>query len=276
MHQAWLQLYLICKVALVGAGVALPLLRGPRGPVPMKTWSSSDPVRVTAPASLPLPSSGPDVISIPKWLRKSKGCHVRLNTPLGLPYIHIEVCALCHFSSCESWGDLVILCFEADVTCVIVGGGWGMRYSTRCTLHDILVTIVNQFIQKLRRRDPRWWLWMSGEPLPNFRARSIVTCGSSIGQDLRVTKWLPYILPVAPLTCGDWIREQIYVKTPCGTGNWLQPQAWLLIQGYSGALSPVIWFFPEHPGDSAGWPHRSVSRNVIQTWTQLLTVESLL
>lgn len=43
---------------------------------------------------------------------------------LGLPYIHIE-CALCHSSSCESWGDLVILCFEADVTYIIAGGGEG-------------------------------------------------------------------------------------------------------------------------------------------------------
>ena len=247
MHQAWLQLYLICKVALVGAGVALPLLRGPRGPcshedVELKWSSTCNSTHFSATA---LQWSRRHLH--PKMTEKEQGCHVRLNTPLGLPYIHIEVCALCHFSSCESWGDLVILCLEADVTCVIVGGGWGMRHSTRCALRDILVTIVNQCIQKLRRRDPRRWLWVSGEPRPSFHARSVVACGSSIGQDLRVTKWLPYILPVAPLTCGDRLREQIYVKTPCGTGNWLQPQAWLLIQGYSGALSPVIWFFPEHP-----------------------------
>lgn len=188
---------------------------------PLKTWSSSGPVRVTAPGSLPLPSGDPDIISIPKWLRKSKGCRVRLNTPLGLPYIHIEVCTLCHFSACESWGWFSDPLFWS--TCDLhYCGGWVRDdvLQNVHSVHGIFVTILNQFIQKLRRRDPRWWLWMSGEPLPNFHARSIVTCGSSIGQDLRVTKWLPYVLPVAPLTCGDWTREQICMKTPCGTRNW--------------------------------------------------------
>lgn len=37
--------------------------------------------------------------------------------------------------------------------------------------------------------------------------------------DFRVTKWLPYVLRVAPFTYGDWTGEEIYVKTPCGTRN---------------------------------------------------------
>lgn len=56
--------------------------------------------------------------------KKEQRLPCEAKTALGLLYMHRE-CTLCHFSSCESWGDLVILCFEADVIYIIAGVGEG-------------------------------------------------------------------------------------------------------------------------------------------------------
>lgn len=144
------------------------------------------------------------------------------------------------------------------------------------SVHGIFVTILNQFIQKLRRRDPRWWLNV-GRASPQFSCQKhchLWVKHRTGSQGDKVTSLRSTCSPFN--LWGLDQRANLCEDTMWDQKLGLQPQAWLLIQGYSGALSPVIWFIPEHPWDSAGWPHQSVCRNVIQTWTQLLMVESLL
>lgn len=159
----------------------------------------------------------------------------------------------------------------------LLGEGWGgMMYSKMCTQCMVsLWQFWTVYPRKLRRRDPRWWLNVE-RASPQFFMPEACHLWVKHQTGSQGDKWLPYILPVAPLTCGDWIqRANLHENTMWDQKLGLQPQVWPN-PGLFWVLSPVIWFFPEHPWDSAGWPHQSVPRNVIQTWTQLLMVESLL